>query len=298
MRRVLTLLAAACCLATVGCSSAAAPGPAASGAAGARPRPPASYYLALGDSLSQGVQPNPQGASVSTPAGYPDQLYAMLHRTRPGLRLVKLGCAGETTATMIHGGICRYAGGSQLAAAAGFLRAHRGHTALITLDIGANDAGSCMRRPSAAQLATCVARFIPQATGNLATITHRLRQASPGTQIIAMNYYLPALGAWRSGLGGRLLARVSELVTDGYNHLLTRVYQANGVRVADVFSAFHTASFSPQVSVPGLGPLPRNVAAICQWTWECTARPRGPNIHPNQAGYQVIAHAFLAAGAR
>jgi lysophospholipase L1-like esterase len=291
MRRVLTLLAVASCLAAVGCSSAGSRSPV------ARSQPPASYYLALGDSLSQGVQPNLRGASVSTPAGYPDQLYAMLHPSRPGLQLVKLGCAGETTRTMIHGGICRYAGGSQLAAAVAFLHAHRGHMSLITLDIGANDPGSCMTRPSVAQLATCVARFIPQATGNLATIVRKLHQASPGTRIIAMNYYLPALGAWRHGLGGQLLARASELVTDGYNHLLTHVYQANGVRVADVFSAFHTASFSPQVSVPRFGSLPRNVAAICQWTWECAAGPRGPNIHPNETGYQVIAHAFLAAGA-
>jgi lysophospholipase L1-like esterase len=291
MRRVLILLAVASCLATVGCASAG------SGAPGARHQPPASYYLALGDSLSQGVQPNLHGASVSTPAGYPDQLYAMLQPSRPGLQLVKLGCAGETTGTMVHGGICRYAGGSQLAAAVGFLHAHRGHMSLITLDIGANDPGSCMTRPSVAQLATCVARFIPQATANLATIVRKLRQASPGTRIIAMNYYLPALGAWRHGLGGKLLARASELVTDGYNHLLTQVYQANGVRVADVFSAFHTASFSPSVSVPRFGSLPLNVATICQWTWECTAGPRGPNIHPNRTGYQVIAHAFRAAGA-
>src|SRR5580693_1221945 len=88
---------------------------------------PASYYLALGDSLSQGVQPDASGASVETNEGYPDQLYAMLHRTRPSLRLVRLGCPGETTVTMLHGGICRYRGGSQQAAAEAFLRAHRGH---------------------------------------------------------------------------------------------------------------------------------------------------------------------------
>ncbi|HME64963.1 MAG TPA: SGNH/GDSL hydrolase family protein, partial [Streptosporangiaceae bacterium] len=40
---------------------------------------PATYYLALGDSLSQGVQPDAAGTSVETRQGYPDQLYAMLH---------------------------------------------------------------------------------------------------------------------------------------------------------------------------------------------------------------------------
>src|ERR1700679_464567 len=78
---------------------------------------PASYYLALGDSLSQGVQPDSAGTSVETGQGYADQLYAMLRRSQPALRLVKLGCPGETTATMIHGGICKYGDGSQLGAA-------------------------------------------------------------------------------------------------------------------------------------------------------------------------------------
>ena len=64
-----------------------------------------------------------------------------------------------------------------------------------------------------------------------------------------------------------------------------------------MFGAFHTADFGQQVTVPGFGTLPRNVAAICQWTWECAAPPRGPNVHANQAGYQVIARAFLRAGA-
>ena len=72
---------------------------------------PATYYLALGDSLSQGVQPDATGTSVRTGQGYPDQLYAMLRPSQPSLRLVKLGCPNETTATMIHGGICRYRAG-------------------------------------------------------------------------------------------------------------------------------------------------------------------------------------------
>jgi len=84
----------------------------------ARPRAPAprpTYYVSLGDSLSQGVQPNAAGTSVPTPQGYPNQLYAALRRTHPGLRLVKFGCGGETTTTMINGGICSYPAGSQLA---------------------------------------------------------------------------------------------------------------------------------------------------------------------------------------
>src|SRR5215831_9559396 len=153
MRRVVPALAlaAVAAIAVGGCS-----GPGQTGAAGDRhASAPAVYYLALGDSLSQGVQPDASGASVRTRYGYPDQLYTVLRSRQPGLRLVKLGCPGETTVTMIHGGICSYAGGSQLAAADRFLRAHRGRVWLVTLDIGANDPNSCITQPSASKLTAC-----------------------------------------------------------------------------------------------------------------------------------------------
>jgi lysophospholipase L1-like esterase len=296
MRRVLPALAIAGCVAAMvtGCSARTP-----AGSLPARHRgPPATYYLALGDSLAQGVQPDSSGASVPTRHGYADQLYQTLRRHHRGLRLVKLGCSGETTATMINGGICSYPGGSQLAAAVSFLRAHRRRVRLVTIDIGANDPDSCIVRPSVASLASCVGRSIPAVTVNLTKILTRLRQADADVQIIAMNYYLPALAQWRNGLVGQLLARLSELAAVGYNTLLTDVYQAFGVRIAAVFTAFRTADFAGQVTSPGLGRLPRNVTAICQWTWECAAPPRGPNEHPNQAGYAVIASAFLRAGAR
>jgi hypothetical protein len=41
--------------------------------------------------------------------------------------------------------------------------------------------------------------------------------------------------------------------------------------------------------------MPPNVAAICRWTRVCARPPRGPNKHPDEAGYTVIARAFLAA---
>ena len=292
-RVVLALILAGTARAAAGCSGSPPTRP----ASARRDPPPASYYLALGDSLSQGVQPDSAGASVRTTQGYPDQLYAVLHARQQGLRLVKLGCPGETTGTMMHGGICSYPGGSQLAAAVRFLRAHRARVSLITLDIGANDANSCITASSVAKLASCAGAAVPQAAVNLATILASLRQADPHARIVAMNYYMPALAEWRNGLPGELVARLAEMVVDGYNTLLADVYRRYGVRVANVSGAFHTADFSPQDTLPGLGRLPRNVAAICQWTWECAPSPRGPNQHPNQTGYRVISRAFLQAGA-
>jgi hypothetical protein len=82
------------------------------------PRQPerASSYLALRDSLSRGVQPDAAGASVETPQGYLDFVYALLRPGHPALKLVRLRRPGETAVTMVRDGVCRYRGGSQLAA--------------------------------------------------------------------------------------------------------------------------------------------------------------------------------------
>ena len=256
---------------------------------------PATYYLALGDSLSQGVQPDAAGASVATGQGYADQLHAALLPAHPGLRLVKLGCPGETSRTMIDGGICRYPGGSQLAAAVAFLRAHRGHMFLITIDIGANDPEDCGSESSLSKLVSCLATGVPDALTNLATTMARLRAAAPGVRVAGMTYYLPALAEWRNGTAGQVIARLSEKLAAEYSALLGRAYTESGARVADVFSAFDTSNFGDQVTVPGIGTVPRNVALICQWTWACAAPPRGPNQHANQAGYKIIAQTFQRA---
>jgi lysophospholipase L1-like esterase len=256
---------------------------------------PASYYLALGDSLSQGVQPDAAGVSVETGQGYPNQVYAALRPRYPSLRLVKLGCPGETTSTMINGGICRYSGGSQLAAAVAFLRAHRGHVLLVTLDIGANDPEDCGSLASLRAL-SCLRTNIPGAVSHLSTIVERLRAAAgPGVRIVGMSYYLPALAEWLDGTPGQAIAWLSERLAAGYNDLLDRAYTTSGARVADVFGAFDTGDFANRVTMPGLGAVPRNVALICQWTWECAAPPRGPNQHADRVGYGVIAGAFLRA---
>ena len=139
--RLRILLAVVVAMAVTACSGSPAP-------SAAHPRAAeVTYYLALGDSLSQGVQPDAAGVSEQTRDGYPDLIYAVLRRNHPTLRLVKLGCPGETTSTMIHGGICRYHAGSQLAAAVAFLHAHHGRVLLVTIDIGANDPERCGDQP-------------------------------------------------------------------------------------------------------------------------------------------------------
>ena len=255
------------------------------------------YYLSLGDSLSQGIQPDPSGVNGPTTQGYPNQLEAMLQTSLPKLRLVQLGCSGETTATMIHGGVCSYPAGSQLAQAARFLRAHRGKVALVTIDIGANDPNTCILGQPASHMFSCISNRITQTERNIVSIMTRLRAAAgKRVLIVGMTYYVPELGLWERSQTGKELALLTEGIAAGVNRLLVARYHRYGARVADVFDAFKSADFAGATGRAHAGRLsggvPANVLAVCSLTWMCAPSPRGPNEHANDAGYRVIAKAF------
>ena len=103
--------------------------------------------------------------------------------------------------------------------------------------------------------------------------------------------------AERAGVG-QAFAEASEELAVTFNGLLSNVYQEFGARIADVFSAFQSADFTDQVTLPDIGTVPRNVALICEWTWECAPPPRGPDEHANTIGYGIIALTFLRADLR
>jgi lysophospholipase L1-like esterase len=270
--------------------------------AGAGWRPAPVYYLALGDSLSQGVQPatpplppgDTLGESVETNQGYADDIdarYAPAFRGR--LRLEKLGCPGETTTSMLtgDGSPCDYPQGSQLAAALAFLRAHRGAVGLVTVDIGANDVDGCAAGGVISQ--TCVASGIAAMRHDLPLILGALRRAAgPRTLIAGMNLYDPFLADYLTGAAGQATATASVTLDEQVNELLGAADRQFGVRTADMQDAFATADFTDTATLPGVGTVPLNVDRICTWTWMCAPSPVGPNIHANAAGYQVIAAAF------
>ena len=297
MRRIVTALALA---AAVAMTAAAAAAPAlAAGSTTAHFPAATSYYLSLGDSLAQGVQPNAAGVSVETDQGYADQLYAALRLGDPGLQLVKLGCPGETTGTMLSGGICNYLQGSQLAAAVSFLQAHPGRVSLVTIDIGANDLNPCVVLSTLSAVEECVQATLPAVVANLTEIMTQLRAAGgSNVRTIGMTYYVPELAQWLTGPAGQQYAELTEQLAVTFNGLLSNVYQQFGARIADVFTAFHSADFTDQVTLPNIGTVPLNVAIICRWTWECAPAPRGPNEHANVIGYRVIALTFLLADLR
>lgn len=255
-------------------------------------KPKPSYYLALGDSLSRGAQPNAAGTTVPTKQGYANFLFATEKKKIKGLKLEQLGCLGETTTTMISGGICHYAAGNQLAQAVSFIHKHK--ISLITLDIGANDIDNCVS--GGAINTTCVSEGIATIQANVPTIVKTLRQAAGRkVKIAAMTYYDPFLALYLTPNGqGEAFASVQLAQT--VNGDLSMDFAAGNFKVGDVATAFGTyIPFNSMTTLPGVGSVPVAVANICTMTWECAPAPRGPNIHANPTGYKLIAKTLAAA---
>jgi lysophospholipase L1-like esterase len=247
------------------------------------------YYLAVGDSLSIGIQPI-NGVYTPTRQGYADDLYALYKLKIPGLKLAKLGCSGETTVTMMTGGVCEYRTGSQLGDALAFIASHR--IAFITIDIGGDDLLDCFDVPTLAIDTACIGQAGINIASRLPQILLALRgalltsgQASP---IVGMNYYDGFLAAWVFGPVGQQLALASLPLTLQLNDLLEAVYGQLGVPVANVERAFRTTDWSV---VPIIA-LPKNVLIALTWTWMGAPPPSGPDVHPNAIGYAAIAATF------
>jgi lysophospholipase L1-like esterase len=250
-------------------------------ATGVRAQDP-SYYVALGDSLAIGIQPAADGSYVPTNRGYVDDLYALYRSRFPALQLVKFGCSGETTSSMISGlqSPCSYPAGSQLSEAVAFLQSHR--VGLITLDIGGDNLLACFFAVPIDP--NCAVNAASTAANDLAGILGALRAASPDTLIVGMNYYDPLLAAWVLGPNGPALATLSLPLVRGFNHALETVYQALHVPFANVAATFH---IDKTQSV-----TPLNVGLALAWTWMGAPPPRGPDVHPNTLGYAAIAASF------
>ena len=254
-------------------------------------------YISLGTSLSVGVQPDATGMNQRTDEGYADQLFDLIDPFGGRkLKLVKLGCPGETTVTMMNGGICEYDEGSQLAQALVLLRAHKDKVALISIDMGVNDilVANCVQGTNVDVL--CILNALNTIQTNLTTIMTEIRAAAPNVPIVALNTYNPFLASWLTGPAGMGLAFSSDGFAQLYNGMEAAVYGAFGAVVADVYTAFNSGDFVTQVPFPPpFNMVPLNVATLCALTYNCTPPPVGPNIHANSDGYGVMAAAAAAA---
>jgi len=249
-----------------------------SGTAVANPPPDTTtYYLALGDSLAFGY---PSGV------GYADDLQEVLKFSQPGIELIKLGCPGESTVTMIYGkGNCdgtglyeQYGQSTNQLAAAKWILANM-PVSQVTIDIGPNDVLPCFQQGVIKP--TCVTDGLAAVQTNLPTILGELRaRLDPGAKAAGMSFYDPFLALWPDDAAQQSLGFINAL-----NAIETTNYQQFGFALAPVADVFQTNH--PETSPFTLRPI--NVTRVCVLTLMCTAKA---DIHPNQLGYWVIAGTF------
>lgn len=254
---------------------------------------PQQYYLALGDSLAFGFQLAKfdaqlgQYGTVSPTAfttGYVDDFAQRISSIQPTIQTMNYGCPGETSAQFLAAAGCPtypfplHAGyaGSQMASALAFLHAHPGQVSPITLDIGTNDVEDMVQQCGGYTTASlpCVFAALPgvlvQVSQHLNQIVGELRAAAPSSRIIVMQYYNPIAV-------NTSLALPSDVIVQALNVVIAEAAGAHGARLADTFQPFN------------LGPQPQT---LCALTLICTPLQ---DIHPSDAGYQVIAQQFWSA---
>lgn len=229
------------------------------------------YYMAIGDSLAFGYQPDLNWADGYS-TDFADQMKASA-----GLSTYdNLACAGETTVSMLNGG-CPYwyarkyvYTGSQMSAALSYLGSHAGQVSPVTLDIGANDLGNCYSNHVINT--TCGNNALNTVRTNLPIIVSKVKAKLNGTgDFFLMNYYDPYQNE-----APATLTWVQQL-----NAIIAQVGAQYGVRVVDVYSIYHTGSY-PNGGNP----------YVCNWTWMCSVFN---DIHANSNGYSAIASGFEAA---
>ncbi len=253
---------------------------------------PSTFYLAIGGSASLGMQPTGVAARPArqTDQGYVDDLVRLEGHRGLSLQATEVGCPGETPVTMLGrdgGDACYRPPTTQLDRAVRFLRDHAGDRGVVTVDLGFNAVRPCMAHHRY-DLA-CVTAGLSSVRASLPQVLTRLAAAAgPRVVLVGLTAYDPFLARLLDDPHGAALAGGSLVQIRRLNEVLREDYHATGFEVADVFRAFHSGDTSP-ISLGPVGEIPTNVERICQLTWMCETDPFGPDNHPNEAGYMVIA---------
>lgn len=251
-----------------------------SGRAVAAVHPSRSFYLALGDSITYGFQRSKAFAGLPPTAydtGYVDRVSGYLELHHRHLTTVNYGCPGEATTTVNEPCVWRVSGhalhddypGAQLPAALDFLRAHRPHVGVVTVALGGNDLNAFLAQCPLGDF-TCLTDRAPAATAALAArmdhILGQIRAAAPRARVVVVGFYDPNIGAF--AIADPLFAQLNDAVRT--------VTIANGGRFADVMARFN--------------PVVDETLTICRLTLLCTES----DVHPSDAGYQVIGDEVIA----
>jgi len=229
------------------------------------------WYLAIGDSVSKGLQP---GLGIDPDGGFTGQVLDHLQASNDKYKQRNLAChVTETSIEMINGGDCPYEEGSQLAQALVFLRAHSDTTGVVSLTIGGNDVSPCLGAGDVAAIQVCIGQRLQQLAANLSRILHDVHEAAPNAMVVVGNYYNPYV--IHPTMGALSVQAASAL-----NSVIAQVAGAYGDPVADVAHEFHSA---PEY------PIAEAQAWVCQQTYMCAIG----NIHPRNSGYDLLAAAFI-----
>jgi len=216
-------------------------------------------YLALGDSLAFGFQPNGDFTH-----GYAVDLFQTLQAQNHFGNFVDLGCPGETSSTFING-TCPVSSQPppQFATALAYLKQNAGNVGLVTLQIGANDILPAFNLANNCAIdAGAFNNDLATLDQNLHIILPQLREALEGnhpTHLALVEYYNPFQP---------FCPNTTPFLQELNQHLEGDAEGfAQTVSISDSFDSTN--------------------ALVCQLTWICTA---SQDIHPNNLGYQVIAN--------
>jgi len=255
---------------------------------------PSVFYLDIGGSASVGVQPtvsNPHGEP--TASGYANDLVALEAANGVALELVQTGCPGESTTTMLYGGDhCYQSPVTQLTTAVSFLQSHHDQTGIVTVDLGFNNVVKCIKMTTG--VSACLNQGFATVRQELPQILSILEAvAGPNVHFVGVGHYDPFLESALHGTTGIAKATKSLDAMSTLNRTLSRIYQSFLIPTANVAKAFKNFDHTP-TTMSGVGTVATNVANNCALTWMCNPAPYGPNLHPNDGGYEIIASAIAA----
>jgi lysophospholipase L1-like esterase len=260
-------------------------------------------YLALGDSIAFGYNPNLFSPTLPTPTaaqfvGYPE-VVAQIENLLQSKKEVNAACPGETSASFwISGALdngCMDPGpsgqppfkttiglhtnytGTQLAFAVSQLATNK-HINLVTLGIGGNDLLLVEQQCTATPIpsfAGCVQEFLPGVlqsyAANLTVILEALR-ANYGGMLILVNNYSPSADP--------LFIEAVEAL----DQVMTQVGANFGVKLADAFTAFKIASALYGGDPCAAGLLIRLTPSTC-------------DVHPSPLGRDLLASTVIVTSA-
>jgi hypothetical protein len=263
-------------------------------AVGSPPTRVTGFYLAIGASASLGTQPNgiPSHNGYRSKTGYTNDVVAFEARKGIALDLASIGCPAETAQSMLSGtDKCYKPPSRQMTVATKYLLEHATKVGLVTIDLGFNNVRPCLW-PTVNP--ACVTSGIAMVQKSMPGVLRQLKAAAgPHVHFIGLLYGDPFLAGYVNGLAAATTATASLAAMTTLNQVLTVAYTAANVPSANIPGAYQSSN-QTLVSTAKFGKVPTNVAVACNLSWMCTAPPFGPDDHPNNVGYLVIAKELVA----